>query len=259
MSPKLADRLSKLLPLLASDKDFEVLAARGRIRSALASEKLDFHDLTKRLCSGQSSGFDASNFADWAADLVRREAERERERDADNKRRDAEREAYERAAEAERVKRAEAYATEKAAKAAARAAERATPQYNARVAQRRRDALARRAAEAAAEAERAEAESRLADRIAAEGPRWDDIGDAARRAWIIRILGDPSANLHPSTTEALNGIDEALAPPPTRAMRHGRRHKPKITWGMITPAWIAEFERAARDHTMRQRSRGTRP
>ena len=82
----------------------------------------------KRLCSGQSaSGSDASSFADWAADLVRREAERERERDTDNKRRDAEREAYERAAEAERVMRAEVYAAEKAAKAAARAAERAIP------------------------------------------------------------------------------------------------------------------------------------
>jgi hypothetical protein len=256
MSPKLVDRLSKLIPMLGSDKDFEVLAARGRIRSALASEKLDFHDLTKWLCSGQSSGFDASSFADWAADFVRREAERERERDADNKRRDAEREAYERAAEAERVKRAEAYAVEKAAKAAARAAERASPEYKARVAQRRRDALARRAAEAAAEAERAEAERRRADRIAAEGPRWDDIGDAARRAWVSKILRDPLANLDPSTTAALNRIDEALAPPPTRAMRHGRRHKSKITWGMITPEWIAEFERAARDYPMRQRCAG---
>jgi hypothetical protein len=235
MTPKLVDRLSKLIPMLGSDKDFEVLAARGRLRSALASEKLDFHDLAKRLCSGWSaSGFDASGFSDWTADFARR---------------DAEREAYERAAEAERVKRAEAYAAKKAAKAAARAAERASPEYKARVAQRRRDALAgRRAAEAAVEAER-----KLAERIAAEGPRWGDIGDAGRRAWVRKIISDPSANLDPSAMEALNGIEEALAP--TSPSRRGRRQKPKITWEMITPAWIAGFEKAARDHTMRQRGR----
>jgi hypothetical protein len=249
MTPKLADRLTKFIVLLSSPQDGEALAAARMILPALRTEGLDLHDLAKRLCSEQpapASGFDASGgFTDWAADFARREAEREREREAYNKRREAERESNERATEA--------HAAEKAAKAAARAAERATPEYKARVAQRRRAAQARKAAEAAAEAERAEAERHKADRIAAEGPLWNDLGDAARRAWVSKILSDPSAKLDPSATAALDEIAAALAPPPTRAMR-GRRPKPKVTtWKIITPEWIASFEMAARDHAMRQR------
>jgi len=239
MTPKLSDRLSKLIRMLASDKPGEVLSTVNMIKRSLASEKLDLHDLAERLLSDSSckstseneAAAEARTTASWARD-------------------------YEAARRAE----AERYAAEKAAKAAARAAERATPEYKARVAQRWRDALARKAAEAAAEAERAEraeAERKLSDRIAAEGPKWGDIGDAARRAWVSRILCDPLANLDPSVREALNGIEEALAPSPTRAMRRGRRQKPKITWKMITPEWIAGFEKAARDHAMRQR--GMRP
>lgn len=70
-----------------------------------------------------------------------------------------------------------------------------------------------------------------------------------------KIISDPLANLDQSAMEALNGIEEALAP--TWPSRRGRRQKPKITWEMITPQWIAGFERAARDHAMRQR--GMRP
>jgi hypothetical protein len=246
MTPKLSDRLSKLVPMLASDKDFEVLSTVYAIQRSLASENFDFHDLAKRIISNglQKSFSDMVNeaTASWQAYEARR-ATREA----------AARAAEAEPAEAERAERAERYAAEKAAKAAARAAERATPEFKARVAQRRRDALARKAAEA----EYAEAERKKVARIAAEGPMWGDIGDVARRVWVGRILRDPSAKLDPSTTEALNGIDAALAP--TSPSRRGRRLKPKITWEMITPAWIAEFEKAARDHTMRQRSRGMCP
>jgi hypothetical protein len=102
---------------------------------------------------------------------------------------------------------------------------------------------AREAQHAAAEAERAEAERR----IAAEGPLWVDLGDAARRAWAVKILRDPSAELDPSIAAALEGIEAALAP---RAAR-GRQQKRTI----VTPEWIAEFEKAARAYTIRHRAR----
>ena len=52
MSPKLADRLSKLLPLLASDKEGEVLATVRAIRAALLGEGLDLHDLSASIANG---------------------------------------------------------------------------------------------------------------------------------------------------------------------------------------------------------------
>jgi hypothetical protein len=53
MSPKLAVRLSKLLPLLASDKEGEVLATVQAIRAALLGEGLDLHDLSASIANGE--------------------------------------------------------------------------------------------------------------------------------------------------------------------------------------------------------------
>jgi hypothetical protein len=48
-SSTLTKRLEKLIPLLASDHDGEVVATARAIRSALASEGFDFHDLAGSL------------------------------------------------------------------------------------------------------------------------------------------------------------------------------------------------------------------
>lgn len=45
MTPKLSERLSKLIPRLASDADGEVLATVRAIRATLQSDGLDLHDL----------------------------------------------------------------------------------------------------------------------------------------------------------------------------------------------------------------------
>jgi hypothetical protein len=48
----IADKLGKLIRLLSSDKDGEVLAAAHAIRRTLNSEKLTIHDLAEGLAAG---------------------------------------------------------------------------------------------------------------------------------------------------------------------------------------------------------------
>jgi hypothetical protein len=45
MTPRLAERLCKLIPLLASDEDGEVLATVRALQASLQAESLDLHDL----------------------------------------------------------------------------------------------------------------------------------------------------------------------------------------------------------------------
>lgn len=49
MTPKLAERLSKLIPRLATEADGEVLATVRAIRAALQSDGLDLHDLASSI------------------------------------------------------------------------------------------------------------------------------------------------------------------------------------------------------------------
>jgi hypothetical protein len=53
MTPRLSERLQKLVPLLGSDKDNEALAAVRMIQKALRAEGLDLHDLAMRLSAVQ--------------------------------------------------------------------------------------------------------------------------------------------------------------------------------------------------------------
>lgn len=46
---ELCSRLSKLLPMLSSDKEGEIVAAAGAITRTLTSAGFDWHDLTNRL------------------------------------------------------------------------------------------------------------------------------------------------------------------------------------------------------------------
>jgi hypothetical protein len=50
MTPSAQDRLGKLLRMLSSDKDGEVLAATAAIKRTLATEGLDIHSLADALC-----------------------------------------------------------------------------------------------------------------------------------------------------------------------------------------------------------------
>ena len=50
MTPSTQDRLGKLLRMLSSDKDGEVLAATAAIKRTLATEGLDIHSLADALC-----------------------------------------------------------------------------------------------------------------------------------------------------------------------------------------------------------------
>ena len=50
MTPSAQDKLSKLLRMLSSDKDGEVLAATAGIKRTLATEGLDIHSLADALC-----------------------------------------------------------------------------------------------------------------------------------------------------------------------------------------------------------------
>jgi hypothetical protein len=76
MTPKLADRLSKLIPRLATDADGEVLATVRAIRAALLSQGLDLHDLaasiTKSKILPASRAPQISPALTWAA-LTRQE------------------------------------------------------------------------------------------------------------------------------------------------------------------------------------------
>jgi|SRR5882672_4266419 len=47
------DKLKKLIPMLASDKDGEVMAAVGAIKRTLQSNESDFHDLAAKLSKQQ--------------------------------------------------------------------------------------------------------------------------------------------------------------------------------------------------------------
>jgi hypothetical protein len=53
MTPSGQDKLGKLLRLLSSDKDGEVLAATAAIKRTLAIEGLDIHSLADALCRPQ--------------------------------------------------------------------------------------------------------------------------------------------------------------------------------------------------------------
>jgi hypothetical protein len=50
MTPAASDKLAKLVRLLSSDKDGEVLAAAAAIRRTLAAEGSDIHALADALC-----------------------------------------------------------------------------------------------------------------------------------------------------------------------------------------------------------------
>jgi len=50
MTPSAQDRVGKLLRMLSSDKDGEVLAATAAIKRTLANEGLDIHSLADALC-----------------------------------------------------------------------------------------------------------------------------------------------------------------------------------------------------------------
>jgi hypothetical protein len=50
LKPSAQDKLGKLLRLLSSDKDGEVLAATAAIKRTLATEGLDIHGLADALC-----------------------------------------------------------------------------------------------------------------------------------------------------------------------------------------------------------------
>jgi hypothetical protein len=50
MTPSAQDRLGKLLRMLSSDRDGEVLAATAAIKRTLATEGLDIHNLADALC-----------------------------------------------------------------------------------------------------------------------------------------------------------------------------------------------------------------
>jgi hypothetical protein len=53
MTPAATDRLGKLLRLLSSDKDGEVLAAAAAIKRMLAAENSDIHEFVDSLCRPQ--------------------------------------------------------------------------------------------------------------------------------------------------------------------------------------------------------------
>jgi hypothetical protein len=53
MTPKLTERLSKLIPRLATDADGEILATVRAIRAALQSEGLDLHDLASSIAKSK--------------------------------------------------------------------------------------------------------------------------------------------------------------------------------------------------------------
>jgi hypothetical protein len=71
MTPLVQDRLGKLLRMLSSDKDGEVLAATAAIKRTLATEGLDIHSLADALCQpaprAEAKAQRASN-TDWTGD-----------------------------------------------------------------------------------------------------------------------------------------------------------------------------------------------
>jgi len=68
----LGDRLKKLVPMLGSDRDGEVANAARLITRILKESGLDWHDVTKKLCSSSQSGktggpsFKAEEYYEWA-------------------------------------------------------------------------------------------------------------------------------------------------------------------------------------------------
>jgi hypothetical protein len=68
----LGDRLKKLVPMLGSDRDGEVANAARVITKILKESGLDWHDVTKKLCSSSQSGksggssFNADEYYNWA-------------------------------------------------------------------------------------------------------------------------------------------------------------------------------------------------
>jgi len=63
----IADKLGKLIRLLSSDKDGEVLAAVHGIRRTLASEKLDLHALADGINSGDGKSSRVERDLAWNA------------------------------------------------------------------------------------------------------------------------------------------------------------------------------------------------
>ena len=109
MTPKLLERLTRLLPMLGSDRDFEVLSTVYAIRRSLASENLDLHDLAKLLSNG--SGIRNEAASAWTRDYdaywsAAREARRADAAEYEAKRaaQEAEYEAQRAADEAERAR-----------------------------------------------------------------------------------------------------------------------------------------------------------
>ncbi|TCL89837.1 hypothetical protein C8J38_11025 [Rhizobium sp. PP-WC-2G-219] len=94
MKTETIEKISKFLPLLASDQDGEVLAAARMLMKALQRDGADLHELVKRICAGGTS---AAPLDVWE-DLLRRTNEqvsREAEARAEaEERRKAEQEAY---------------------------------------------------------------------------------------------------------------------------------------------------------------------
>src|SRR4051812_22831718 len=64
--PEVARKLSLIIPMLGSDRDNEVLAAVGRIKSALTNERLDLNDLGKAV---EELSKPAPRFRSWQEPL----------------------------------------------------------------------------------------------------------------------------------------------------------------------------------------------
>ncbi|MCW2285685.1 flagellar biosynthesis GTPase FlhF [Rhodoblastus acidophilus] len=119
-----AKRLAKILPMLLSDNDAELLATVRAIRSTLAGANLDVHDLAARIENG-GSGFTFHEFHWTDPAAAQRAAKATEERMDAAERAAAERAAARAAAEEEARRRAEAEAEEAAKRKAEQAAKRA--------------------------------------------------------------------------------------------------------------------------------------
>ena len=74
----IADKLGKLIRLLSSDKDGEVLAAARAIGRTLNGEKLTIHDLAERLAAG------GAKFTESDAEEIYRRGKADGRREADH-------------------------------------------------------------------------------------------------------------------------------------------------------------------------------
>jgi hypothetical protein len=72
MTPSAQDKLGKLLRMLSSDKDGEVLAATAAIKRTLPTEGLDIHSFADALCrpapraeTSRSAPYEPADDIDW--------------------------------------------------------------------------------------------------------------------------------------------------------------------------------------------------